>query len=132
MTPFLVSHFAVDAVFPKAAPILAKALGTHTAWTVAELATLCSNRGAWLFVDNIEQPKDACVGRFEVWGGQQVFHIIAMGGQGENWPDAMDTIKDFASTYGVRSIVFYGRIGWQRVFKDARVTFQAYQIEIED
>lgn len=129
MTPQLVSHYAVDHIFPKAAPIIAKALGTHTAWTMADLASLCSNRGAWLFVDCIDQPKDALVGRFEIWGGQQVFNIIAMGGSGENWPDAMDTIKDFASLYGVKTIVFYGRIGWQRVFKDARVTFQAYAID---
>jgi hypothetical protein len=132
VTPFLVSHWSVDAVFPKAAPILAKALGTHTAWTVAELATLCSNRGAWLFVDDMEHPKDALVGRFEVWGGQQVFNILVMGGKGEDWPTAMDTIKDFVSTFGVNRIRWDGRIGWQRVFKDARVIYQAYQIEIED
>jgi hypothetical protein len=132
VTPFLVSHYAVDAVFPKVAPILAKALGTHTAWTVAELATMCSNRGGWLFVDNIEQPKDALVGRFEHWGGKPVFHVIAMGGTGENWPEAMNGIQDFANTFGVKTIAFGGRIGWQRVFKNARVTSQTYLLEYED
>ena len=132
MTPQLVSHYAVDHVFPKCAPILAKALGTHTAWTMGELFTLCSNRGAWLFVDDLNQPKDALVGRFETWGGKPVFHCIAMGGNGENWPDAMDTIADFASNFGVKAIAFGGRIGWQRVFKNARVTSQTYLLEYED
>jgi hypothetical protein len=132
VTPFLVSHYATDAVFPKAAPILAKALGTHTAWTMADLATLCSNRGAWLFVDDMEHPKDALVGRFEVRGGREVFHIIALGGEGEDWPEAIKSIQDFANTFGVKTLVWGGRIGWQRVFKNARVTSQTYQLEYED
>jgi hypothetical protein len=132
MTPQLVSHYAVDAVFPKAAPILAKALGSHTAWNIPDLATLCSNRGAWLFVDDLNAPKDALVGRFEIRGDGEVFNIIAMGGKGEDWPAAMETIKDFVSTFGVKFIDFGGRIGWQRLFPGARVMYQNYRIEIED
>ena len=131
MTPQLVSHYAADAVFPKAAPILAKALGMHTGLTLSQIGTMCSNRGAWLFVDCPDNPKDALVGRFETWGGAEVFNIMAMGGAGENWPDAMDTIKDFVSLFGVKTIVFNGRIGWQRVFKDASVLYQGYAISVD-
>ena len=130
MTPQLVSHFAVDAFFARVAQYLAPALGTHTELTLPVLATLCSNRGAFLFVDEYDNPKNALVGRFETWGGKPVFNILVMGGEGNaDWPSAMDTIQDFASTFGVKTIVFHGRIGWQRVFKDARVIYQTYQIE---
>jgi hypothetical protein len=133
MTPQLVSHFAVDAVFPRVAQYLAPALGLHTAWTVADLATICSNRGAWLFIDCHEDPKAALVGRFEVWGGKPVFNILAMGsGVNADWPEAMDTIQDWANTFGVKQVVFHGRKGWQRTFENARVIFQTYVLEYED
>jgi hypothetical protein len=130
--PFLVSHYAVDAVFPKAAPILAKALGTHTGLTLADLGAICSNRGAFLFVNCIDHPKDAMVGRFETWNGQQVFNILAMGGEGEHWPEAMETIKQFARQYGASKIVFHGRRGWARALPETREIYRTYAIELEN
>lgn len=130
MTPLLVSHYAIDAVFPKVASYLAEALGTATAWTVADLATVCSNRGAFLFVDDASHPGNALVCRFETWGGRQVLNIIAMAGKGgEDWPEALDTIRDFAVVHGAESVVFHGRIGWQRKLPEARVIYQTYEIE---
>ena len=133
MTPQLVSHFAADAYFQRVAQYLAPALGTHTGLSLAELAVLCSNRGAFLFVDDHETPRNALVGRFENWGGSQVFKILAMGGEGHaDWPEAMNTIADFASVFGVKRIVFHGRVGWARVFKDARLLYQTYELNYED
>lgn len=131
MTPFLVSHFAVDEIFPKVAGYLALALGTHTEWTVPALHTACSNRGAFLFVDEVEHPKAAMVARFETWGGEPVFNCIAMGGAGgENWPEAMAHIRRFAAIYGAKAVVFHGRKGWQRVFSDAEVLYQTYSLPV--
>ncbi len=133
MTPQLVSHFAADAYFSRVAPYLGKALGTHTGLSLAELGALCSNRGAFLFIDDHERPRNALVGRFENWGGSEVFNILAMGGEGHaDWPEAMDTIADFCSTFGVRRIVFHGRLGWQKVFKNSRVLYQTYELQYEE
>lgn len=130
MTPFLVSHYAVDEIFPKVAGYLQTALGTHTGWTIGDLATLCSNRGGFLFVDDCQAPHNALVGRFEVWGGEPVFNCIAMGGSGsEDWQEAMEHIKQFAAIYGAKSVVFHGRKGWQRAL-NAEVIYQTYRMAV--
>lgn len=129
MTPLLVSHYAVDEIFPKVAAYLHSALGTHIGWTLPDLHSACSSRNALLFVDEVEHPKAVMVARFEVWGGEQVLNCIAMGGAGgENWPEAMAHIKRFAALYGARAVVFHGRKGWQRVLPEAEVIYQSYRI----
>ena len=130
MKPRDVHPLMVDVIFPKVAPYLAKALGDHTAWTLQDLWSECRTGRALLFVDDIDNPQNALVARFETWGGSQVFHLLVMAGEGGGaWPQAIEAVNDWRRQYGCKRTVFSGRKGWERALRKADVIYQAYELK---
>lgn len=132
MTPYLVSHYGVDAIFPRVAGYLQKAIEHNrcSGWTTAALYQACSRREAFLFVDDIENPKNAMTLRFETWGGEPVCYIMFLGGEGGcDWVAAMPHIRKFAEALGAKRVCANLRDGWLRKFKAKRL---ASLCEIEE
>lgn len=132
MTPVPVSQFAVDIVFPKIAPWIEPAISHNrcSEWTLDAVYGECVNGRMMLFVDDMQTPKNALVGKFSTWGGERVFYIAFMGGAGgENWPVAMRQIKEFAAKFGVTRVTANLRDGWMKHFKVKKLTTLC---EIED
>jgi hypothetical protein len=117
---YLVPPLSMDTVFPKAAPHLERAIkrGGHTTWTIPGLATACAVRQVYLFVDDLIDPKNACVGQFMPWHSGDVFFIMFIGGKGGlNWKEAIKDVWQFAKANRVNRIAGNGRDGWMRHVK---------------
>jgi hypothetical protein len=132
LTPVLVSQFSVDIVFPKIAHYLQPAIEHNrcSEWTLDAVYSECVAGRMLLFVDDQINPKNALVARFATWGGERVFYIAFMGGEGgENWADVFQHIKSFALRYGVARVTANLRDGWMKFLKVKKL---ATLCEIED
>lgn len=115
-----VSHLAVDVIFPKVAPWLEAAISHNrcSEWTLDGVYAECAASRMVLFVDDMANPQNALVGRFTNWGGERVFYIAFMGGAGgEDWPQAMRQVREFAARFGVVRITANLRDGWLKYLK---------------
>ena len=120
MTPELVSQLSVDIVFPKIAHYLAPAIEHNrcSEWTLDTVYSECVAGRMLLFVDDQQDPKNALVASFRTWGGERVFYIAFMGGEGgEDWPEAFTHMRAFASRFGVSRVTANLRDGWLRHLK---------------
>lgn len=131
MKPVLVNHYHVDDVFNKVTDVIAKAVvGRNTDWTIPQLFQMCSSRQAFLFVDDLVNPKAALICRFILWGTEYVLEVIAMASDvADDWLQALDEVKLFAKGLGVEKITFSGRIGWKKALKGkAKVVGYIYEV----
>jgi len=112
-----VSQFAVDIMFPRVAHYLAPAIAHNkcSPWTPEALYQECL-AGRWiLFVDDYDDPKNAMLGRFDVWQGERVFYAGFMGGEGgESWQAAFNDVHAFARRFGVTRVTAHLREGMLR------------------
>ena len=124
MNVFPVNQFAVDIVFPKVAHWLEPAIMHNrcSEWTLDSVYGECVNGRMILFVDDMANPMNALVASFRTWGGERVFYIAFMGGAGgEDWPQAMEQMRNFANRFGVTRVTANLRDGWTRHFKVKRL-----------
>jgi hypothetical protein len=131
LIPLPVHQLAVDTVFPKIARYLAQAIDHErcSEWTLDSVYQECIAGRMILFVDDMLDPKNALVGSFRVWGGERVFYLAFMGGEGKaDWRQAMRHIKAFATGFGVSRVTAHLREGWTHYFKTRRLV-ALYEIE---
>lgn len=131
MIPLPVHQLAVDNLFPKIARYLAPAIDHErcSEWTLDSVYQECLAGRMILFVDDMLDPKNALVGSFRVWGGDRVFYLAFMGGEGKaDWPQAMRHLKMFAASFGVSRVTAHFRDGWAKHFKMRRL-ISLYEIE---
>mgnify|MGYP001116258882 CR=1 FL=1 len=58
------------------------------------------------------------IGRPNRYHNKEVFLIEALGGEGpEEWLDLLPQIEEEVRVWGFPEIEFYGRLGWQKLFK---------------
>jgi hypothetical protein len=121
---YLVPYLSVDAVFPKVAKYLKKAIdhGGVSAWTVPSLFSACATRQAYLFVDDLINPKNAATLQFPIWGERTVCYIMFLGGEGGmDWRDEMQHFRRFAQSMGVTQIYANVRDGLLPILPHKRV-----------
>lgn len=70
--------------------------------------------------------------RFEEWTSGRKMKCLVIGGRHmEIWKDPhREFVENMGRTGGAKTIVTEGREGWQRVFPDAKVIRQVYEVEI--
>lgn len=119
-----VNQFAIDILFPKVAHWIEPAISHNrcSEWTLDGVyAELVAGRMI-LFVDDMNEPQNVLVASFRNWGGERVLYIAFMGGAGgENWPEAMEQMRNFAARFGVTRITANLRDGWLKHFKVKRL-----------
>jgi hypothetical protein len=94
---------------------------------------LCRSGGAYLFVvADGEHVIGASVWNFEKWSSGRKFRCLAAYGQDrDNWLEQMrDLVRKAARDGGATALVADGRLGWARVFPEAKVLRQTYEIVI--
>ena len=127
-----VSQFAVDAIFPRVAHFLAPAIAHNRCshWTPEALYQECV-AGRWiLFVDDHAEPRNAMLGRFDVWQGERVFYVGFLGGEGgTDWQEAFNQLAAFARRFGVTRITAHARDGLLRHLQHRKLSTL---VEIED
>ena len=132
MIPMLVSQLAADITFPKIAHYLQPAIEHNqcSEWTLDTVYSECVAGRMLLFVDDMHNPKNCLVARFATWGGERVFYIAFMGGEGgKDWGDAFTHMRAFASRFGVNRVTANLREGW---LKHLKVKKLAILCEIEE
>jgi hypothetical protein len=120
----LVPYLSMDVVFPKVAKYLEKAINHEgcSSWTITSLYSACATRQAYLFVDDLIDPKNAGTVQFQIWGGRTVCYIMFLGGEGGmDWRKEMRQFRQFAHSMGVTQIYANVRDGLLRVFSHKRI-----------
>lgn len=135
MIPQLVSHYAVDAVFPRAIPHFLKALEKvpSTDLTIPFLWSECSARRMYLYVDDLNRPNNAAIIKFQQWtSGELALKFIVMGGEGgEDWDQCLDYFARVAKENGAQWVTWGGRTGWERKQSRARKLYATYGMRVD-
>lgn len=60
----------------------------------------------------------------------EAIEVVLVAGQGRAlWIDQFEEIKAFARHNGVKTVRFLGRLGWERVFPEAKIIRHLYEME---
>ncbi len=131
MNVTLVQVHLVDAVWPHVAEGFGRASRRFGGdLTVGELWQMCRSGNAFLFVvHDAEKIIAATAWRPEQWGSGPKFRCLALYGKGmSDWmPDLHEKVRQVAIQCGAETLMSEGRVGWKRVFKNAKVLRAVYE-----
>lgn len=68
--------------------------------------------------------------RVENWSGKRVLRILAACGRGmKDWIDSVLDYREWLDRWGIESVIFEGRKGWERMVPKAKVLRQVYEVD---
>lgn len=127
---YMVGIMDVDRVFPLVLPYIEASARQNSNLTAADAYMMCASRRAMLFVDDLDEPRNAMVCAFEMRSGVNTLNVLAMGGKGgENWSKLLAGVREFGRRFGAPKTRWVGRKGWQKVLPEARVIGQVYEVD---
>jgi hypothetical protein len=100
---------------------------------VAELWQMCRSGQAFLvLVFHGETINGALIMQFQKWSGKSVMRCLGIVGVDmKSWlPAAREYIEKMARDGGATSFVAGGRVGWERVFPEAKKLRVIYEVDI--
>lgn len=101
--------------------------------TVGELWQLCRSGNAFLFVVHDDKEIIAATAwRPELWGSGPKFRCLALYGSGvRDWKDDLRAqVTRVARDCGATSLLSEGRLGWQKIYPDAKILRATYEAQI--
>lgn len=130
----LVSTQHVDAVWPSVRGGFQRFIDkTDSGLSTGDLWIKCRAEGAFLIVAHDDAIRGASIWQTETRMSGRKLRCVALWGDGMNgWIHDMRAMaQDIARNCGANALISEGRLGWQRVFPDARVRSAIYEEPID-
>jgi len=127
----LVPQHLVDATWPNVTIGFQKASKRFGGdLSVGELWQMCRSGNAFLFVVHDDKEIIAATAwRPEQWGSGSKFRCMALFGKGmDGWiEDLHEKVRQTAILCGATALMSEGRVGWKKIFRNARVLRAVYE-----